>query len=206
MNSLGTGLVFVLVVACTGANTALGDGGGDFDGGADSGEPGCDAGFIPGPLGGCVEKPCSPIGSACGNETRCCNSACEAPGSSGCGACMNTEDECDALRPCEAGNTCVTVAAPPCSCTGSAWNRCRATCPATPCDVDETCVEGGCRPVSCQDGFTCAAGTSCVGEGGDSHGCARISCQIDADCPGSANTCVNGGCFETAGTCSLPRP
>lgn len=208
MRTVSEFLLVSFLAAC--AAPPAGTDAGSFDAGEpDAGETGCDAGYVPGPLGSCVPKPCSDAqGGPCSADTTCCSPAmCMAPGEGfGCGICFPTEDECSDENPCGEGSVCATFPPPQCACEPREFKRCAPACPDTPCASDETCVASVCRPVSCVDGYACPAGARCNATNPDRHGCSRLTCAAHSDCPDDARVCVNGRCFTDSGTCSLAVP
>jgi hypothetical protein len=142
-------------------------------------------------------------GSPCNNDSDCTGYPgglhCAAGGfTSGCGACMagNCNNDADCVAALDGGSGLDAGVAGPvclrigCVCTGV----CSAPC--TGCTDAEACAPNGhCVPKPCTTAADCPRDYACAADGT----CESQPCSHDSDC--GPDHCVNGTCWENAGSC-----
>jgi hypothetical protein len=122
-----------------------------------------------------------------------------------CGMGCQVENSCPEDR-CPEEQVCVEYLGLCCGYGATLSSKCVPACPASPCAAGETCdASGRCVADSCTAGFTCRAHFVCdeSNPGADFHGCSRGACTHDSGCDGGV--CVDGRCFDSAGTCAEPE-
>ena len=178
----------------TGGNVVSGTGGAD-------GGIRCD--YLPGRCTVVCEAGQCQCQCDCGAESDCTRQspayACVPPGEPappccGTGPMCSTSQDCGTLGD-----------GTPMLCTGGLCASC-----IPPCVDDAWCgdgyrcgTDGLCARARCDtDGFACPAHSTCDGQNpeSDSHGCLHDPCTTDSDC--SQGACVNGRCWDAAGSCS----
>lgn len=156
----------------------------------------------------CPGYACPPDGGpegACLSDSDCGSSEyCLPPGASRpCGIACMVERTCESSADCPEGNVCVEALGPCCSAGDPLSSQCIPECTAGSCGEGLTCgTDGLCAAISCTDGWTCPMHTTCTGTG-DAHGCSRDTCTGSGEC-GEGGFCVDGRCYGTPGTCTLP--
>ena len=148
---------------------------------------------------------CPPID--CVGTAACCHSdqdctspsyLCLAPGAfPGCGACY-AGDGCQVDADCGSAGSTQICEVPGCTCDSE--KACIGGCAEdSSCGLGRVCGEDHrCRPKPCLIDTDCPQFFGCDGDGA----CSRTGCDADEECPGGA--CVNGGCYDGAGTCTSP--
>jgi hypothetical protein len=115
--------------------------------------------------------------------------------------------------------TCGVGTGPNCSQDAGACSvdaDCAASGPAAICENDACCRVKRCQP-GCTTDSSCRAGSVCA-----SHRCVAAPCQSDSDCPTNfvcsgtcarktcasdsdcPGYCLEGACYDSPGTCTLP--
>ncbi len=150
-------------------------------------------------------------GGACRNSSDCDPSGgvCVEPGGTvGCGVCFDfSETSCSIDMDCEVGSICKPAGFDSCACDPSLLT-CQPGCDSViQCSPGETCdSDRHCRPIGCREDSRCLANFACNLGDSRTGRCERRTCTSDNDCAVDAGTCVNGRCYETAGSCQLPPP
>jgi hypothetical protein len=124
---------------------------------------------------------------------------CLSPGQSpGCGACYIPQNPCTTDTQCALMGANMICDPAPCACNGD--SECHPGCASdADCEGWQFCSPGHrCTPDVCATDADCPANFVCAGVG-----CARELCASDAQCD---DLCVNGQCFDAAGTCMFPPP
>lgn len=145
-----------------------------------------------------------PMGEDCRADGDCGEPSlfCSLPfGGARCRPCTAAPQECELDENCEEGSVCETFnASCPCRIT-----LCVPACATTEdCTTGSTCDGAGhCVPQRCDAGFACPSIATCDPSSGraDAHGCVTAPCVEDVDC--ACGICVNGGCAEGPGTCTM---
>ncbi len=152
---------------------------------------------------------------------------CLSPGA-GAGACpqvcangCRSQSDCSSL-----GQVCLYPGQPLCggacmvppTCNDDAFCQANGGGPNMICDYPQCgcggqkgCIPGCATPSDCPDGQTCSATHHCVNFACGScpahfvcasdGSCQRQTCNVDGDC--SSGYCVDGGCYDSLGTCSF---
>ncbi len=156
---------------------------------------------------------------------------CLAP-NAGDGACPQVcSNSCRQQTDCQGGQFCLPPGQPLCggacmippACNDDAFCQANGGSATSVCDVPvcecggpmKGCIPGCTQPSDCPDGDTCSSTHHCVPipcgqcpahftcDASGGH-CVRQTCSSDGDC--GAGACVEGGCYDTPGTCMFPVP
>lgn len=181
----------LLAGACSDGGTGGGTGGGSSSSSSSSGQG---MGGGGGGGGGTVLMP-----GQCRVDADCTGPAesCLPPGvSPGCGACMNVDMPCADDMACAGANEICEPAQ--CACGGE--KVCKLGCLSDmECGNGQACEMLRCVGKPCMDDTVCPMNYGCSAD----KRCARKPCSSDGDCQG---ICVQGACYDKAGTCTPPVP
>lgn len=178
----------LLMGACSDGGT-----GGGTGGGSQSSSSSSSSGQGSGGGGGGL-----PMGQ-CRTDADCTGPAesCLPPGAfPGCGACMNVDNPCTGDSMCTGANEICEPAQ--CACGGE--SVCKLGCLSNmECGGVQVCEMLRCVGKPCSAASDCPANYAC----GQDGRCGRRTCAADGECDG---LCVQGQCYDQAGTCTPPVP
>jgi hypothetical protein len=170
---------------------------------------GCTAFYCPDCMGGQTYQGCLGPTQGMGACPQVCMSGCR------------SQSDCSSL-----GQVCLYPGQPLCggacmippACNGDAFCQANGGGPNMICDYPQCacggqmgCIPGCTMPSDCPSGQTCSATHHCVDFAcgscpphfvcGSSGSCQRQTCNVDGDC--GTGYCVDGGCYDSLGTCSF---
>lgn len=151
------------------------------------------------------------LGQPCRTSNDCKSRSgayCLTPGTTVCGICRTPQSPCQTHTDCASidnSYVCDSLRAQTgCPyCNGPAAECVPPCAKDSECTLNASCQNELCTRVHCANDASCPSQHVCKNPGVDGT-CARRSCAVDGDCPDGV--CVNGGCYPSYGTCSLPVP